>query len=622
MLIFDSALYFKGLQRNSPYEIFFISNFSSKLLFYQYRTKKSDYSTFSYCHNCYPDLPDIVRNPAVDDGPLLLQCCSMLRVEEKEGALSMNMQIHTGNLSSLQFDNRFVREVPADPLTENNRRQVTEACYSLVAPTRVTAPTLVASSQEVAALLDLSEEVCRSRQFIEVFAGNSLIPGMQPFAMCYGGHQFGNWAGQLGDGRAINLGEVVNRKGQRLVLQLKGAGPTPYSRTADGLAVLRSSVREFLCSEAMFHLGIPTTRALSLILTGESVLRDMFYDGHPKEEPGAVVCRVSPSFIRFGNFEILAARGDTGLLQRLVDYTIRTDFPELDGSTHDLTLRWFTEVCRRTAEMIVHWMRVGFVHGVMNTDNMSILGLTIDYGPYGWLEDFDPGWTPNTTDATGRRYCFGNQPHIAQWNLVQLANALYPLIGKVEPLQEALGVYTQGFQQGWQTMVAGKLGLAAFEAKIDDDLVHELFAILQALEIDMTLFFRNLSQLESSGALPDPEEVPAFLSEACYTPLTADSRSRLGAWLGKYRERLQKNGLPERERRNRMNRINPKYVLRNYLAQMAIDKAAQGDYTLIRKLLDLLRHPYDEQPEREEYARKRPDWARNRAGCSMLSCSS
>ncbi len=534
--------------------------------------------------------------------------------QEKEGTVSMQTQ---GGLAALQFDNRFIRELPADPLLENTRRQVTGACYSLVRPTRVAAPVLVAWSPETAGLLDLSAAACLSPEFVRVFAGNGLVAGMQPFAMCYGGHQFGHWAGQLGDGRAINLGEVVNRRGQRWVLQLKGAGPTPYSRTADGLAVLRSSVREFLCSEAMFHLGVPTTRALSLITTGEPVERDMFYDGHPKDEPGAVVCRVSPSFIRFGNFEILASRGEMALLRRLADYTIRTDFPELGEPSPAVYRRWFTEVCRRTAEMIVHWMRVGFVHGVMNTDNMSILGLTIDYGPYGWLEDFDPGWTPNTTDAGGRRYCFGNQPQVAQWNLVRLANALYPLIGEEEPLQEALAVYSRGFQQGWRTMIAGKLGLAAFETG-DDDLVHELFAILHALEMDMTLFFRNLSRFKISDA--PAEEIPAFLSEAAYRPL--GSPSRLGAWLGRYGKRLHRESLPEEERRRRMNRVNPKYVLRNYLAQMAIDRAEQGDFSLVSELLDLLRTPYDEQPGREEYARKRPEWARNRAGCSMLSCSS
>ena len=262
----------------------------------------------------------------------------------------------------------------------------------------------------------------------EVLGGNRVLPGMQPYAARYGGHQFGHWAGQLGDGRAITLGEVVGPDGARQDLQLKGAGPTPYSRTADGRAVLRSSVREFMCSEAMHHLGVPTTRALSLVSTGESVVRDMFYDGHPQAEPGAIVCRVAPSFVRFGNFEILAAHQELDALKRLADYVIATHFPELGAPSAEAYARWFEEICRRTAVMIAEWMRVGFVHGVMNTDNMSILGLTIDYGPYGWLEGFDPGWTPNTTDAGGRRYRYGNQPQIAQWNLVRLANALFPLI--------------------------------------------------------------------------------------------------------------------------------------------------------------------------------------------------
>ena len=316
-------------------------------------------------------------------------------------------------LNSLQFDNRFTRLLPADPESANFRRQVRRACFSRVLPTRVARPQLIGFSQEVADLLDLQIDPFDNEQFASVFGGNDVLPGMDPFAMCYGGHQFGNWAGQLGDGRAINLGEVINRRGERWMLQLKGAGPTPYSRTADGLAVLRSSLREFLCSEAMFHLGVPTTRALSLILTGEQVVRDMFYDGHPRREPGAVVCRVAPSFTRFGNFQILATRGELEILRLLVDHTIRTDFPHLGEPSEEIYTAWFAEVCRTTAEMVVHWMRVGFVHGVMNTDNMSILGQTIDYGPYGWLDNYDPDWTPNTTDAGGRRYRFGNQPQIA-----------------------------------------------------------------------------------------------------------------------------------------------------------------------------------------------------------------
>ena len=533
----------------------------------------------------------------------------------------------SGTLESLTFDNRFTRELPGDPETTNQRRQVMGACYSFVQPAQVAAPQLVTYSRETAALLDLSAETCESDDFLQVFVGNYLLAGMAPYATCYGGHQFGNWAGQLGDGRAINLGEIINQRSERWALQLKGAGPTPYARTADGLAVLRSSVREFLCSEAMFHLGVPTTRALSLALTGEEVVRDMFYDGHPKLEPGAVVCRVAPSFTRFGSFQIFASRGETEALKQLADYTIRTDFPHLGAPSPEVYLEWFEEVCRRTADMIVHWMRVGFVHGVMNTDNMSILGLTIDYGPYGWLEDYDPTWTPNTTDAGGRRYCFGNQPQIAHWNLVQLANTIYPLIEQVEPLQQALNVYTQHFQQGWQTMMAQKLGLNTFEPDTDDALFTELLAILALVETDMTIFFRRLAMLdvtvESLNDISD-KTLMTPLMEAYYVPeqLTREYRTRMGYWLRSYMGRVCKNNTSHATRRRRMNAVNPKYVLRNYLAQLAIDKAEQGDFSLVDELLELLRHPYDEQPDKKDFAKKRPDWARHRAGCSMLSCSS
>ena len=450
---------------------------------------------------------------------------------------------------------------------------------------------------------------------------------MKPYATNYGGHQFGNWAGQLGDGRAINLGEIVNERSERWTLQLKGAGPTPYSRTADGLAVLRSSVREFLCSEAMFHLGVPTTRALCLISTGRDVERDMFYDGHPKLEPGAVVCRVAPSFTRFGNFQIFAARGETAVLKQLADYTIKTDFPHLGEPSREVYIRWFKEICRTTADMIVHWMRVGFVHGVMNTDNMSVLGLTIDYGPYGWLENYDPAWTPNTTDAAGRRYCFGNQPAIAHWNLVQLANTIYPLIEEVEPLEAALEVYSQGYREGWQRMMAQKLGLSNFDPAVDDPLFADLLSILPQAETDMTIFFRRLAMVSGTDiTLADitDEALMAPLMEAYYVPgqVTPSVRILTGNWLRRYLKRLKRENVPGEVRRRRMNAVNPKYVLRNYMAQMAIDRAEEGDFSLIHELLELLRHPYDEQPDKEKFARKRPDWARNRPGCSMLSCSS
>ena len=530
-------------------------------------------------------------------------------------------------LDGLVFDNRLTRGLPADPDKGNTRRQVHRACYSRVQPTAVARPRLIAYAHEVAEELGLTREACLSEQFRDVFSGNRLLEGMDPYATCYGGHQFGQWAGQLGDGRAINLGEAISRGGQHRTLQLKGAGPTPYSRRADGRAVLRSSVREFLCSEAMHHLGVPTTRALSLVSTGDAVVRDMFYDGRPKEEPGAVVCRVAPTFTRFGNFQIHAARKEEDLLKQLVDYTIRSDFPHLDTPSPEVYLEWFREVCKRTAEMIVHWMRVGFVHGVMNTDNMSILGLTIDYGPYGWLENFDPNWTPNTTDAGGRRYRFGNQPEIAQWNLAQFAQSILPLIGAVEPLQEVLNGYTSDFQQGWQVMMAAKLGWERFEPETDAALVSELLALLELVETDMTLFHRRLAEVhvgtEASTVATDTK-LMGPLMDAYYVPdqLSAEYRARLGSWLRAYQDRVRKDAQPDLERKRQMNAVNPKYVLRNYLAQLAIDRAELGDDSMIHQLLELLRDPYGEQAAHEHLSAKRPDWARHREGCSMLSCSS
>jgi uncharacterized protein YdiU (UPF0061 family) len=533
----------------------------------------------------------------------------------------------SSRLDGLKFDNQFVHNLPVDPNPVNSRRQVRNACYSRVRPTRVADPKLIAWSREVAQLLDIEGDPFANAEVVDVFSGNDVLGGMDPFAMCYGGHQFGNWAGQLGDGRAINLGEVVNRHDERWMLQLKGAGPTPYSRTADGLAVLRSSVREFLCSEAMFHLGVPTTRALSLVLSGEQVVRDMFYDGNPQHELGAIVCRVAPSFTRFGNFQIFAARGELEVLKQLVDHTIRYDFPHLGEPSPETYAEWFAEVCRRTAKMVVHWMRVGFVHGVMNTDNMSILGLTIDYGPYGWLENYDPNWTPNTTDATGRRYRFGQQPQIALWNLAQLGQALVSLFDSIEPLQAGIDSYSSHFNSQCRGMMLQKLGLSVIEsqAEADTSLTNDLLDVMSSVETDMTIFYRRLAAL-SFDRMPHELDDSALdaLTDSYYRPvqLNAEYRAAAIAWLQRYRDRVQLEEVSDTTRRPRMNAVNPKYVLRNYMAQLAIDKADQGDYTLISELLELLRHPYDEQPDREEFAVKRPDWARERAGCSMLSCSS
>ncbi len=531
----------------------------------------------------------------------------------------------TRSLADLRFDDRFVRELPGDPDASHRRRQVLGACYSRVAPTPVAQPKLLAYSREIAEQLGLSQQACESDEFAQVFAGNRLLPGMKPYAACYGGHQFGHWAGQLGDGRAITLGEVIDAHGQRQELQLKGAGPTPYSRSADGRAVVRSSVREFLCSEAMHHLGVPTTRALSLCATGEPVVRDMFYDGRPQAEPGAIVCRVAPSFLRFGNFEIFAARDDVAVLRKLADFAIGTHFPELGAPGPEAYLRWFEQVCRRTALMITHWMRVGFVHGVMNTDNMSVLGLTIDYGPYGWLEDFDPNWTPNTTDASGRRYRYAHQPPVALWNLGRFASALVPLVGDVPRLEAALAACAQSLGDQQLRMVHDKLGLSFDPA--DDALAQQLQEVLQLCETDMTIFFRKLSTVAAGAeTLADAgdDALIAPVIDAYYAPerISGDQRAQIAAWLRRYAARVRHEGVPPEQRRARMDAVNPRYVLRNYLAQLAIDKAEQGNGSLVTELLDVLRRPYEEQPEREQYAAKRPEWARHRPGCSMLSCSS
>ncbi len=539
----------------------------------------------------------------------------------------MNPPNQNKGLETLHFDNRFIRELPADPESQNYRREVTGALYSHLEPTKVAQPSLVAYSREMAETLGLTPKNCESDIFTKIFSGNQLLSGMKPYATCYGGHQFGNWAGQLGDGRAINLGEVLNQKNERWALQLKGAGPTPYSRSADGLAVLRSSIREFLCSEAMFHLGVPTTRALSLISTGELVLRDMFYDGHSKKEPGAIVCRVAPSFTRFGHFQILSARGEIALLKQFVDYTLLTDFPHLGKPSKESYLAWFQEVSDLTATMVVHWMRIGFVHGVMNTDNMSILGLTIDYGPYGWLENYDPNWTPNTTDAQGRRYRFSHQAQIAQWNLLQLAYAIYPLIEEKESLEGILNDFSEHYECKWQNMMAEKLGLAQFETQTDKALLSELLSILQLTETDMTLFYRNLANLdigsESLNAVSNDRLIAPLLA-AYYTPqnLSDAHKTQIADWIRQYLLRLKTDGLTNEARRKKMNAVNPQYVFRNYLAQLAIDKSEAGDHAMVSDLLDVLRKPYETQTGKEHYAEKRPDWARTRAGCSMLSCSS
>ena len=519
-------------------------------------------------------------------------------------------------LMNLNIKQTFTKELPADVIAENTRRQVENAAFSYVSPKTTAAPKVLHVSPEMAASLNISEDETKSEFFRDIFTGNKIYPNTKPFAMCYAGHQFGNWAGQLGDGRAINLFEVAHQD-KNWKVQLKGAGETPYSRTADGLAVLRSSVREYLCSEAMFHLGVPTTRALSLILSGDSVLRDVLYDGHPAYEKGAIVARTAPSFLRFGSFEIFTARDDIKNLRKLVDYTIKHHFSYLGAPSKECYIAFFKEVSKRTLKMIIDWQRIGFVHGVMNTDNMSILGLTIDFGPYGWLEGFDFGWTPNTTDRQHKRYRYGNQPNMGLWNLYQLANALYPIIEDVAPLEAILKEYTTDFEEQSLSMMQSKLGFTTAAAG-DLQLIQQLEDTLQLTETDMTIFFRNLSRYseERSGL--------KLIEEAFYDfdALTNEIKTSWFSWFEKYGERLQKETTSAAQRKINMDAVNPKYVLRNYMSQMAIDEADKGNYTLLDELFQLLKKPYESQPEYQKWFAKRPEWARNKVGCSMLSCSS
>ena len=510
----------------------------------------------------------------------------------------------------------FTKELPSDNNLENSRRQVYEAVFSFVNPKKTSSPKVIHVSDEMLESLGISTAESNTDFFRDVFTGNVIYPNTKPFAMCYGGHQFGSWAGQLGDGRAINLFEIEHQN-KNWHLQLKGAGETPYSRNADGLAVLRSSIREYLCSEAMFHLGIPTTRALSLSLSGDAVLRDVMYNGNTAYEKGAIVTRVAASFLRFGNYEIFASRNDKKNLKILVDFTIKHHFSHLGNPSKESYIQFFNEVAARTLTLIIHWQRVGFVHGVMNTDNMSILGLTIDYGPYGWLEGFDFGWTPNTTDRQHKRYRYGNQPNIGLWNLYQLANALFPLIEEAAPLEAILEEYKTNFESQSLQMMKTKLGLFSSDEN-DQKLIQNLEDTLQLTETDMTIFFRLLSDFSSE------KNGFELIQEAFYDVenITENIKSKWQNWFEIYANRLQNESISTFERKRKMDAFNPKYVLRNYMAQLAIDAANLKDYSLIDELFQLLKKPYDEQPKYQKWFAKRPEWARDKVGCSMLSCSS
>ncbi|WP_287744881.1 protein adenylyltransferase SelO [Diaphorobacter sp.] len=467
------------------------------------------------------------------------------------------------------------------------------AFFTPLRPTPLPQPHWVGTSAEVGALLGLPEAWQQRDDALQAFTGNALLPGSQPLASVYSGHQFGVWAGQLGDGRAILLGETAT--GQEV--QLKGSGRTPYSRMGDGRAVLRSSIREFLCSEAMHALGIPTTRALCVTGSPAPVQRE-------EVETAAVVTRVAPSFIRFGHFEHFAARGQEAELRALADYVIDRYYPdcrrsqEWEGNAYAALLHAVSE---RTAALLAQWQAVGFCHGVMNTDNMSILGLTMDYGPFQFLDAFDPGHICNHSDVRGR-YAFDRQPSVAYWNLLCLAQALLPLIGEVDTARAALQSYEGSFGREFLARIRAKLGLQQAREG-DAALVDGLLRLLAADRVDYPIFWRRLS---GAVATEDFEPVRDLFLD----------RAALDAWLLQYKELLALDGWALAV--DLMHKTNPRFVLRNHLGEQAIRAAKLGDFSELQTLQRLLARPFDDHPGHEAYAGFPPDWASS----ISISCSS
>ena len=480
---------------------------------------------------------------------------------------------------------------------ENKFASLPHNFYTCLMPTPLKEPYLIAVSDPIVKSIGVDPELSE-QEFCEVFSGNKLLTNSQPLAAVYSGHQFGVWAGQLGDGRAILLGDVANAgNSSRLEIQLKGAGMTPYSRMGDGRAVLRSSIREFLCSEAMEGLGIPTSRALCITGSDQYVMRE-------EPETMAVVTRIAPSFVRFGSFEHWYYNNRPDELKILADFVIDNYFPELLASANQYQAL-LAEVTKRTAELMAHWQSVGFMHGVMNTDNMSILGLTLDYGPFGFMEAFDPKHICNHTDQQGR-YSYQMQPSIGHWNCHAFAQAMLPLIGTVERTQDALNGYQRHFEEKYQQLTHRKLGLFQ-KIEGDRELIENFFSVMQENAADFTLTFRQLSHLHRDDNSQDHLIRDLFVN-----------RDSINHWLIGYRARLRIEESEDTLRHKAMLAANPKYILRNYLAQIAIAKAQDKDFSEIKKLHQILQNPFDEQPEYNSYAALPPNWA----STLEVSCSS
>lgn len=504
----------------------------------------------------------------------------------------------------------FIKKFPGDFSGNTMQRNTPKVLFSTVNPAGFDHPSLIAFNEKLSEEIGLGKYEEKDLDFL---VGNNLPEEMQTYSTSYAGHQFGNWAGQLGDGRAILAGEITNNLGQRNEIQWKGAGATPYSRHADGRAVLRSSVREYLMSEAMYHLGIPTTRALSLALTGEEVVRDIMYNGNPQNEKGAIVIRTAESFLRFGHFELMSAQREYTTLKELADFTIESYFKDIQSEGQQKYKDFFESVCRRTADLMVDWYRVGFVHGVMNTDNMSVLGLTIDYGPYSMMDEYNLNFTPNTTDLPGRRYAFGRQAQISQWNLWQLANALHPLIEDEKFLEDILNDYGSYFWESHDRMLCRKFGFDQLLTN-DEKFFTSWQSLMQDLQLDYTLFFNELEKYD------DQKDLRLQFENVSYILLNEEKISRLNDFIKDYQSRLEKNIISRENSLEIMHKTNPKFILRNYLLYQCIEEINEGKTDMLRKLNHALENPY--HTIYPEFSAKRPSGYDDVSGCSMLSCSS
>ncbi|XP_076470944.1 protein nucleotidyltransferase YdiU-like [Babylonia areolata] len=512
-------------------------------------------------------------------------------------------------------DHRLFTTFPIDTHTENSVRQVKRAVFSQVHPVPFqSGATLASVSHEaLSEILDLSPSVSSSEEFLRFVSGDLRVVSAVPLSHRYGGHQFGQWAGQLGDGRAVLLGEYVNRKGERWELQLKGSGLTPYSRQGDGRAVIRSSVREFLCSEAMHHLGIPTSRAASLVVSEDTVVRDQFYDGHPRPERTAVVLRLARSWFRIGSLEILTHSGEVDLLKEVVDFTIAEHFPDIDPTDSGKYLAFFQEVVRDTARLMALWQSVGFAHGVCNTDNFSLLSITIDYGPFGFLDAYDPRFVPNTSDDE-HRYSYENQPSVGAFNLEKLRLALLPLWTENDKAvsKKILHGYAEYYKSRFMELFRRKLGLETSSGEEDENLVAVLLKMMADTKADFTMTFREL------GEVSLPELTQGHFGK--WALRTLMSHEWYSGWVAMYAARLKSEWQTDQGRQRMMNSSNPRYILRNWVAQLAVDSVERNDFSVVNKLLDIVKNPFTYQQTAEDMglAARPPDWASG----LKVSCSS